>query len=65
MMSLPAFATIRPHVALVTILAGVSACASGPSQAPGTAGLTPVTPAGVQSRRPLRCCCRARPGSRR
>ena len=49
MMSLPTLATIRPHVALVTILAGASACASGPSQAPGTAGLTSGTPASVQS----------------
>ena len=49
MMSLPAFATIRPHVALVTILAGASACASGPSQAPGTAALTSVPTAGVQA----------------
>ena len=48
-MSLPALATIRPHVALATILVGVSACASGPSQAPGTAGLAPATPAAMQS----------------
>ena len=47
---LPALATIRSHVALVTILAGASACApSGPSQTPGTAGLTTAAPAGVQA----------------
>jgi len=49
MMSLPALATIRPQAALITILAGVSACASGPSQVSGTAGVTPVAPAVVQA----------------
>jgi hypothetical protein len=48
-MSLPTLATIRPHVALVTILAGASACASGPSQTPGTAALTSMPTAGAQA----------------
>ena len=49
MRSLPTFAIFRSRLALVTVLAGASACASGPSQAPGTASLTPTTAAGVQA----------------
>lgn len=48
-MSLPSLATIRPRLAMVTMLAGVTACASGPSQAPDTAGLTSAIPAGGPS----------------
>lgn len=49
MMSLPTLATIRPRIALMTILAGASACAPGPAQVSGTAGVTPVAPASMQS----------------
>jgi hypothetical protein len=50
MLSLSTLATVRPQAALITILAGVSACASGPSpQAPTTLGVAQATPTALQA----------------